>query len=376
MVKDTEQNQDNGNPTEESVIFDAVLAYCVANLSSSDIALENALTNSFNAAAVKKARDEIWTNCDANIIGPKSKSKSKKSEQASDIIDALRKLQTEAKVPKIAVLAQDIGMLPRNDPEKVDYTSMCNRVDELEAAMCRVNSILGQLSAGNVSVTSSEAACNVTVIPDESQQDKDDDNAQHVLNPNSQQARPLLQTNQTKPLQNPTKSSYAQKAATRVVGTGNKTGLKVSPKPHKIYIGGLDVNTKPSDVIDFVLTSIGIRVPCTQLRTRNENYTSFTISVDKNHLDRVFDPHCWPADAVIDFYKPPRSPRRHEFRRGGNMGPRASDRDSGRRYFRDDSDEYYARQYVQQDYTERDFVGYGTNRDIRYSRYDNGEEEK
>ena len=56
------------------------------------------------------------------------------------------------------------------------------------------------------------------------------------------------------------KSTTYAKVASRVIGTGvNKSGLKVSPKPHQIYVGCLDADTKPTQLIDYVLTNIGIR---------------------------------------------------------------------------------------------------------------------
>ena len=161
------------------------------------------------------------------------------------------------------------------------------------------------------------------------------------------------------------------KIVTRVVGTAtNNTGLKVSPRPHNIYIGCLDPGTTPMDVIDYVLQYIGIRVPCRQLKTKSELYTSFVITVEKNHLDRVFNPVLWPAEAIIDYYKQPRSARRYGSLRSGAT----SERSDYQRH-KDNADSYYSRKYNQDVYDEPSIQGYGyTGRSSRYPRRSSGDD--
>ena len=173
--------------------------------------------------------------------------------------------------------------------------------------------------------------------------------------------------------------TYAAKLkATRVVGTGtNKTGLKVSPRPHYIYIGCLDPETTTVNVIDYVLTNVGIRVPCRQLQTRNPAYTSFVITVHKEHVERVFNPAIWPSEAIIDFYHPPKSTRRHENRRQGTLynrreNIRYTNQDNRNEHkYNSDTDTYeYSRQYNQDYYKDEHFSGYRyTGRDDRYPRH-------
>ena len=152
-----------------------------------------------------------------------------------------------------------------------------------------------------------------------------------------------------------TKPLYS-KIASRVIGTGNiRTGLKASPRPYNIYVGGLDADTTPKDVIDHVHKHIGIRVPCKQLHTRNDYYTSFVITVDKNHLERVFTPALWPSEAIIDHYKPPKR-RYGNSNNNNNSDNRYNSRNN--RYNDFDSNNYYTRQYDEQVYDDDDFKGY------------------
>ena len=142
----------------------------------------------------------------------------------------------------------------------------------------------------------------------------------------------------------------------------------MSPCPQQIYIGGLDPDTTPVNVMDYVLKYIGIRVPCVQLRNRGDSYASFMISVDKTHLERVFNAALWPSEAIIDFYKPPRSNRRQNDRRFNNR------RDNQTSYrFMDNNDDtdklYYSMKYNEQVYSEEDYNDYyNTGRDMRYQR--------
>lgn len=378
---DVEHGQD-ASATVETLIYDAVLAYSAGSLSSSDTNLEKALTTSFSSAALKKARDVLWATCDDTIIGPKSKSK-KKSEHAFEIIDAIRELKSEKKLPKIFVSYEDIWMIPRR-PEEINHADMSNRVDELEAAMSKVNSLLSQLSERN-----NDRASDVQQTPPDTSYktvDKDEDaepstdpsngqSSKDVQKPNHRnlQQKPQQQTDDTKT----TRTTYAAKTA--IIGTStDKPGLKGSARPHPIYVGRLKPDTKPTDVKEYIYKHIGIRVPCEQIRTRNESYASFKIYVDKGHLERVFDPKCWPAEVMVNYFKTRSTQKRHDTRRDDNLGPRANwDYNSDRPYnSRDESDGYYSRQYLQQDYTDRDYIGYSSGRDYRYPRHLDDEEDK
>ena len=176
---------------------------------------------------------------------------------------------------------------------------------------------------------------------------------------------PLNTPNNNSQHQPDTEITYA-KMAGKIVGTvTNKKGLKVSPRPYQIYIGGLDIDTTPVNVMDYVLAHIGIQVPCTQLRTKSDTYTSFKISVDKSHLERVFNPTLWPSEAIIDYYRAPKYNRRRGYNRSEN------EMRNHRPINNDDKTvtDYYARKYSEQDYDEYHDKGYGyTGRNRQYSR--------
>ena len=156
------------------------------------------------------------------------------------------------------------------------------------------------------------------------------------------------------------------KPPTRIIGTGtNRSGLKVSHKPRHIYVGCLDPETEVVNVTDYVYKNIGVRVPCEKLQTRGTTYTSFKIKVDRSHVERIFEPSLWPEEAIIDYYKPPRSERRLNSRR-------YDDRNYSTRGY--DSDQYYQREYNEKVYNDRDYNGYeNTGRNYRYRRDSNGD---
>ena len=176
--------------------------------------------------------------------------------------------------------------------------------------------------------------------------------------------------------QSTTKPLYASQAAkppSRIVGTSSannsKNKLKVGIRNRDVYVGGLDPETKPYQVIDYVSKKLGISVPCEQLRTRSTTYSSFKITVDKNHIERVFNPNLWPADVIIDFYRRPR-PRTDRWRPSNQYDDGPEPRNSRR-----NDDEHYERKYREQVYEDSDFNGYiYTGRsDTRYRRESNGE---
>ena len=88
-------------------------------------------------------------------------------------------------------------------------------------------------------------------------------------------------------------------------------------------------------------------MPCEQLCTRGTSYKSFKITVDKHVVDLIFQPSLWPAEAIIDFYKKPKSDRRRLYQNNDY------DSDYG------NSDYYYQRKYRERVYDDDDFKGHG-----------------
>ena len=191
----------------------------------------------------------------------------------------------------------------------------------------------------------------------------------------TQETRDTVTTNVTKQRHSTIEKPQYSSVLERIVGTAtNKKGLSVSPRPRDIYVGGLGADTTPTKVMDYVLENIGIRVPCRQIKTKNESYSSFVISVDRNHLERVFNPVLWPAEAIVDHYKPPRAARRWEYQRSERTERNNRTEWSANKQYRDSSDEYYARQYDEHVYDDCDIRGHRyTGRDNRYLRRRSGD---
>ena len=131
----------------------------------------------------------LWDNADNTIIGEKparrdSSLRTVKEAHISDILSALRKLDSENKLPCVAVTGKDLRLLPRSHPEEINTISLADRVNCMEAKITQLQKSLeiavnnsaelrdivfsANLSATSTAATSNDSSANQNTQSDPS----------------------------------------------------------------------------------------------------------------------------------------------------------------------------------------------------------------
>lgn len=171
MPEDTDQTlrkqgiEENSDPmrnhisvdsTPTDVLLEPLLAYTVFSLQSATCEhVRRAVLGHFTNEQIVAAKDALWTKCDHQIIGDKprrrdSLSRPEKEAHLQDILTALGKLDKAAKVPAVAILAEDLHLIPRSHPEELNDISLADRLNRLEHKISCLSEVVDRTMSENI----------------------------------------------------------------------------------------------------------------------------------------------------------------------------------------------------------------------------------
>lgn len=348
LVEDSDSDDDQSNAIHcaDNVILDSVLSYAVhSRLSSSNVCVKIALLQSFSGTQIKRAKHILWTNCTDTLGQPVSRrdtektgGRSVKEANASDILDALNKLESTAKMPMIAVLASDLHMVPKCLPEELNTISMVDRITRLEQLVSGLSSDVVSIRTNGPAVGQPAANPSITVPSSQGQgqgpaaheKNKKKTNQKnnsdvHVSGQATQVASTSSGGSQGVNVHSQSASSDApftepsdvirkkqrQERSKRKYVTGTAANFRSmvgSEIQRHLFIYNVSPDAILEDVKDYITQEKGVEVKellkLSKAESRNQ---SFRLSVKEKDYACLNDPAAWPDGVKVRRYVfPPR----------------------------------------------------------------------
>ena len=145
-----------GAVSREKVLIQPVLGYILFSMQSASAEnVKLAAMGHFIDSDICDAKDMLWYFCGTKYIGEKkvrkdSNTRSEKEDHLADIINALIKLDKANKVPTIVLGALSLGHIPRSHPEELNNISLCDRLNQIECRMKKMQEQLDCHTAENM----------------------------------------------------------------------------------------------------------------------------------------------------------------------------------------------------------------------------------
>ena len=158
--KDTSQLDlpTKGAISRERVLIQPVLSYILFSMQSASADnIKLSVLGHFSDSAICEAKDMLWSFCGTKIIGDKKSRKGssvrpEKEAHISDIITDLAKLDKANKVPWVVIDAFSLDAIPRSHPEELNNISLCDRLNQLECLMKRMQEQIDHHKAQNIDI--------------------------------------------------------------------------------------------------------------------------------------------------------------------------------------------------------------------------------
>lgn len=340
-------------PAPSDVIFSPLLAYVVhAKISGgTNDMTKNAVLSRFPSEQIKTAKCELWKAPIVDIVGSfqnrrGSEVRSLDEANVLDIIGAIDKLDRADRIPAIAILSKDLGLIPRAHPEEVLPISFGDRMNRTEHRITDLTDLIERVVAETADLrtefhlmrsTASERSTGSNFSRSDSSErkrkkkkkDKKVSSAPAMpgaatLNalpgaPNLCNALPQQSSSDVEPgdgddgdeededdNQEPyTKVDYSKRRNSRktyVTGSGG-AGLNsfsgAEPNRH-IFVGGVSGNATEEDVKNWVTDKIGAEVrhfeklPPSAKRPPSSDSQSFWITVPLKDSEAIMKSESWP----------------------------------------------------------------------------------
>jgi hypothetical protein len=124
---------------DSHVIFNPVLTFIASNSAAGTTAnIKTVVLARFSGETILEAKNRLWdTPSISQILGTpnarvNSKIRSAEAADLGDIFDAFSKLEEADKLPRFAVFAEDLHLLPRIRSEDIDIVSIAERLADVE----------------------------------------------------------------------------------------------------------------------------------------------------------------------------------------------------------------------------------------------------
>ena len=154
--EDNQSSLDMGISTTDKVLIQPILSYILFSMQSAPAdTIKQAVMGHFTEIQISEAKDMLWTFCGTRIIGDKksrrdSNFRSVKETHVVDIINALHKLDNANKLPPIVIHAHSLATIPRSHPEELNNISLCDRLNQLEARMIKMQEQVDRNTVDNM----------------------------------------------------------------------------------------------------------------------------------------------------------------------------------------------------------------------------------
>ena len=349
MGRSNEDNSGNirdSNAENNKPVIQPLLAYIAYSMNSGTMDnIKKAVIGHFCLEQIVEAKNALW-NIDSIIVHIGEKVSRKKSSvrseteaHVSDIINAFKILDRVEKMPLFVIDYISLSLIPRSHPEELNNISLCDRLNQMEERLKRVEEISDKNCAENLITKDTidklvKGNKDVTTL----------DNSQEVPFMTYSAAvikKPIGSSNITKVVQNNTNNSISssqrrssvaslssdkmsesdqpfeipayhkrqqQKKRNIVVGKAtNRSGLKGAPEPMRdIFVFRLDINTTKEDVEKHVKDNNCDLCTVSQKSHPEAKFKSFKVTVPVSHLNRLMDPEIWPLGVGIRRFRMPR----------------------------------------------------------------------
>ena len=152
--KDKKEDSKNQTMSIMSFIIHPILAYIVYALQKGPPAkIKDVITQHFTSSEIKEAKGELWRVCQEDLETEKNHrtTRERTAEMANveDIIEAILKLDSDSKLPRVMVAAEDLHKIPRPAPEELNDISVSERLDRLELKNVDIQEKLNDCLADN-----------------------------------------------------------------------------------------------------------------------------------------------------------------------------------------------------------------------------------
>ena len=150
---------DDCTTSQAEIIVQPLLAYVAYALQNATVEnVHSAVTGHFPAADIAAAKQTLWQRCGGKVIGyemPRRRESTMRSiEEAhvQDIISSINKLDTAEKLPCFVVDAQNLGKLPRWNPEELNTISLVDRLRQMENIMTNLQEAVNRNTTDNLMI--------------------------------------------------------------------------------------------------------------------------------------------------------------------------------------------------------------------------------
>ena len=163
----------NGPGKEEKGVYvrgpivQPLLAYIAFSMNSgSTDSIKRAVLGHFSTSQINDAKDVVWSEKIAdNLLGTRTKrrntsARSETEANVQDIIDALKLLDRDEKMPLFVVDYLSLSIIPRSHPEELNDISLCDRLNRLEEKMSNLQQGLDRTVAENIDIKDKLAQMN------------------------------------------------------------------------------------------------------------------------------------------------------------------------------------------------------------------------
>lgn len=151
-----DRNNETNNANSDEIIIQPLLSYILFSLGSGTVTnIIRAVANHFVLDVIEEAKNVLWAKCDHSVIGAKSNRRdsavrSVKEAHIQDIITALQKLDAQDNLPRLAIDAQSLGIIPRSHPEELNDISVMDRLNKMEQKFSALQEALDSIYAENI----------------------------------------------------------------------------------------------------------------------------------------------------------------------------------------------------------------------------------
>ena len=171
-----EQECNVAPPNAGPTIMQPILAYATYAMQSATVDnVRSAVLAHCTAIEIVEAKQVLWLRCGGDIIGSEmprrrdTPARSIEEAHIHDILTALQKLDSADQPPTFAVLASDLGKIPRWHPEEMNQASLAERMLRMEQRMSALqetldNNMAEQLAARDRTETAAEPFAALPIV--------------------------------------------------------------------------------------------------------------------------------------------------------------------------------------------------------------------